>query len=151
MAARSRLRKLWKWFCFVGSCVCLCGLIGSRWVGVWLGTGSRAYAGVRYGALEVGLHPLASRSVAVGFSLEHYRDPYAWRTGFGGEWHDATHFSALIPLWPPFVCFGALAAVLWVRDKRAARAELVGHCSSCGYDRRGLESATACPECGSKH
>jgi hypothetical protein len=65
------------------------------------------------------------------------------------------NIAPLIPVLPGFAidaaAYGGAAMLLWsgqatlLRGRRRAR----GRCSACGYDRRGLASATAqCPECG---
>lgn len=53
-----------------------------------------------------------------------------------------------LPLWAP--ALGAGIPALWMlRRRRLAARTRAGLCPNCGYDRRGLPSATApCPECG---
>jgi hypothetical protein len=54
-----------------------------------------------------------------------------------------------VPLWPFVLITGLPAALLWSGDHARRRAERLGHCRACGYDRRGLAAQSPCPECGS--
>src|SRR5215468_5432569 len=44
-----------------------------------------------------------------------------------------------------FLCYPL--ALNWT-DMKASLRHRRGHCPACGYDRRGLPLAAACPECG---
>jgi hypothetical protein len=50
------------------------------------------------------------------------------------------------PLWPLMVVSALAATWLWRTDFVGRRRP--GLCPSCGYDRRGLDAAGPCPECG---
>jgi hypothetical protein len=49
-----------------------------------------------------------------------------------------------IPLWMPWLCIAGFTAWRF----RADRVKPPHLCRRCGYDRRGLDAAAACPECG---
>lgn len=54
----------------------------------------------------------------------------------------------VVPIWPFAVLAigsGCVCVRLGVRARRRAR---TGRCAACGYDLRGLEAGTRCPECG---
>jgi hypothetical protein len=55
----------------------------------------------------------------------------------------------VMPIWPLAViaCIGAL--LLW-RGELPERRGRLGLCIKCGYDRRGIGTNAACPECGAK-
>lgn len=53
-----------------------------------------------------------------------------------------------IPIWMFIVPASGVAGIAWWFDARARRSMLAGKCARCGYDRSGLESECACPECG---
>jgi hypothetical protein len=61
----------------------------------------------------------------------------------------------LLPDWPPFIANSVFwGGTFWLttgglRRWRRARRRERGLCLSCGYDRSGLASGAACPECGS--
>lgn len=67
--------------------------------------------------------------------------PFRWWFVFG-DWPMATWS---IPLWP-FVLLSVAASVYQCR--RVARSFAQNSCSTCGYDLRGLQEGTKCPECG---
>jgi len=60
----------------------------------------------------------------------------------------------LLPLWPGFLVNTAFYAILLFalaripRMVRRVMRRRRGRCISCGYDRGGLETTAACPECG---
>jgi hypothetical protein len=53
-----------------------------------------------------------------------------------------------IPLWAFFVASAIPAGLLWRGDLRVARYRKSGCCAACGYQRLGIASYSACPECG---
>jgi hypothetical protein len=61
---------------------------------------------------------------------------------------NARAFSFEFPLWPLVVVLGPLAVGLYLLDRRRSRREQAGQCERCGYDRAGLATEAACPECG---
>jgi len=54
-----------------------------------------------------------------------------------------------IPLWWVGVLIFIPTALAWQSDRRATSRARIGHCPACDYDRHGLSSSAACPECGS--
>ena len=52
-------------------------------------------------------------------------------------------YSALIPLWIPFLVSVIPTCILWLLDRR----NKIGVCDKCGYDLTGNVSGV-CPECG---
>ncbi len=58
------------------------------------------------------------------------------------------------PLWDGLALNTLVHATLWfgfftlVRMRITARRAMRGQCPRCAYDRRGLDAAAACPECG---
>ncbi len=51
-------------------------------------------------------------------------------------------------LWPIGLALLATGVPFAVSGRRIRRRARLGLCAACGYDRRGLESGAACPECG---
>jgi hypothetical protein len=86
-----------------------------------------------------------SRPMPVGLFFEREVRPHikfdAKFTPGGGGW------GVQAPLVIPAGLCGAVAAMLWWRERSERRRLLVGHCRECGYDLGGLTAAT-CPECG---
>src|SRR5437899_2734321 len=72
----------------------------------------------------------------------------AARPIFLPSWIDSgTHHKLDLPLWIPGLALLAGAAAL----RRLGRFDprmLAGHCSGCGYERKGLSQQAPCPECG---
>ncbi len=56
---------------------------------------------------------------------------------------------ASTPMWVPLLLVVGGASALWLRDVSFSRRKRLGHCTTCSYDRKGLETAALCPECGS--
>lgn len=54
----------------------------------------------------------------------------------------------LHPLWWGVFAMVGVTAVLWWMDRGRNRHADPWLCPSCGYDRRGLDPAAVCPECG---
>lgn len=69
------------------------------------------------------------------------------------QWNGRKVSMPWLPRWRGFVantCLFACSAgvLLWgIRIWRTRRAA-IGHCSTCGYDKRGLPEQSPCPECG---
>jgi len=53
-----------------------------------------------------------------------------------------------LPLYIPLAVSLTFTALLWRREFRHRRVAKAGACGVCGYDRRGLDAAAKCPECG---
>ena len=70
------------------------------------------------------------------------RSTFTGTIGIGGR-------HAMAPLYAPLVLGVAMgtAVLLWPATRGAWRRRR-GRCGGCGYSRRGLEAAAACPECG---
>ncbi len=63
---------------------------------------------------------------------------------------DVRGVEMLVPFWLPLAVTVVPTAWLWwgqIRRRRAARREMAGRCTECGYDRSLLADAK-CPECG---
>jgi hypothetical protein len=73
---------------------------------------------------------------------------YIYRHGFGFTWwyQESSFFarSWSIPLWPALLPFAGLYARQYARARWGRKP---WQCPQCGYDLRGLSTAT-CPECG---
>jgi hypothetical protein len=68
------------------------------------------------------------------------------------EWWFTHHYGVgmhrwAVPIWPFAL---ALAAAWWFTRPRSKRSgtTCAGACPSCGYDLRGLQAGSSCPECG---
>ena len=73
---------------------------------------------------------------------------YEWTQSIGSPFNGMTSRSLSVLLRPLAVAvFLAGAPLVWT-GRRAARRARLGHCPACGYDRAGLGSGKACPECG---
>lgn len=60
-----------------------------------------------------------------------------------------SHYRAVFVLtWPIGLALLATGVPLVVSGRRIRRRARLGLCAACGYDRRGLEADSACPECG---
>lgn len=71
--------------------------------------------------------------------------------GFDLDWvrtSVASTYGVTLPHWFVSVVLAAIALRLWIPHRRSARRRALGLCSRCGYDRKGLAPAAACPECG---
>jgi hypothetical protein len=47
-----------------------------------------------------------------------------------------------------FLFLQTTLAATWRKENIARRRLRIGHCPKCDYDRRGIPSASVCPECG---
>lgn len=52
------------------------------------------------------------------------------------------------PMWVPAAGLLLIGIAAWIPDVRAVLRRRRGRCPGCGYDRKGLDSAQPCPECG---
>jgi hypothetical protein len=87
-----------------------------------------------------------SRPMPLGLYYEHEGRPHIkWDAKLyppgNGAW------GLQVSLAFPIALFGLPAAGLWWLEKRDRRRALIGHCTKCGYDLKGLP-APHCPECG---
>lgn len=70
---------------------------------------------------------------------------FIWKFHFNSS---PTTSVLMIPLWSPLFIVVACTGLIWWRDRVMTRWEISGCCKKCGYDRRGLDATTKCPECG---
>jgi hypothetical protein len=113
----------------------------SRWLGVRLATSDCTCISVRSGLL-VWVRFYGPRQSYTGLNAGPFR-PGEWcwwfqevRGNFVRSWG--------MPLWVIVLPLGGGATAAWI----ARRGSVPGHCSRCGYDRRGLVGGAKCPECG---
>jgi hypothetical protein len=69
--------------------------------------------------------------------------PWRWR-----PWWFTPGTFVVLPLWLPLVIVGVPTSFLWYRARPSAARRHAGLCPKCGYDRRGIDAARPCPECG---
>jgi hypothetical protein len=160
--ARCRGRK----WALLSSCVLIAGLY---WCSIWAQFGVPTPPGE-----YLGLGPRSALRLAVGrggltIATAHVPNPptyprpalWGWMMSEGhAEWLPRYDHTAAavgggwdvrlvhIPWWIPLIAAAALAVRAWRADARAQRILSLGHCGVCGYDRKGIADATACPECG---
>lgn len=132
-------------------------LFGSLFELRW-STGTNAWINIGYGAVGAG------RIDAAQFDLRYPDTPWqttprGWSLRFTGVYlvevwpmyeRDPIRTSGWLPLWIPFMCAAIPTALLWRVELRVRRRARRGLCPACGYERHGLATDAACPECGSK-
>jgi len=141
-----RIRKLVKWSGAVVSLVFAVAWIGSSWWSIGRMTNTGFSVIVQSACVEVADPGLSGVSLPAAqwakggphFSLVWW---FKWQT-LGSGW------DLVVPLWAPVLLAVLVTAAAWRRDAFAKRIERAGHCSKCGYDRRGLPTDSLCPECG---
>lgn len=76
-------------------------------------------------------------------ALPPNRNAFAW-------WRMGVHndLSVTVPGWFPAAATFITTAIAWRLDRIARRRRRDGTCWKCGYERTGLASQAACPECG---
>lgn len=70
---------------------------------------------------------------------------FAW--WFRADWQPDRRSFAM-PFWFPIVIVAGMSAAAWRKDLLTRRHARLGHCAKCHYDRKGLDAAAPCPECG---
>ena len=78
--------------------------------------------------------------------VQDYYSEYRW--WFEVVWRTSVK-AFYIPLWFIVAVFAGIICFGWRAEHKARRARMHGGCPACGYDRRGLDSISNCPECGS--
>jgi hypothetical protein len=81
------------------------------------------------------------------WTIEPALGPWSW------AWHLETGIGSgyiAIPFWSMALLAAGITAIAWRLDIRARRRALGGLnlCTNCNYDRTGLATQAACPECG---
>ncbi|MEK6702200.1 MAG: hypothetical protein AABZ53_08050, partial [Planctomycetota bacterium] len=97
-------------------------------------SGKRSFYSKNADATRQPFQPMLSVGLA---RVERFRPPAGqttWVVGF--------------VLWPIGLALLATGVPFAVSGRRIRRRARLGLCAACGYDRRGLESGAACPECG---
>lgn len=81
---------------------------------------------------------------------EHTAPSWSWGFGIQQVPSHGGNFGMehTLPLWAPFLALGLPAGWAWRADAIIRRRERSHLCLRCGYDRKGLASDAACPECG---
>ncbi|CAG0996178.1 hypothetical protein PHYC_02577 [Phycisphaerales bacterium] len=139
----SRTRKVLKWSAAAATLALLAIWVCTRWFYLWLITSAGITIHINSGLIafgSVGSNP----GVTAGLTLQRHSRPRALRLWFESTPPGSLPYFAL-PLWLPAVAFAALTVIAW----RGGRPPSEGFCAACAYDRRGLDPAAACPECGS--
>lgn len=135
-----------KWTCTALAGLLLIAGIGSRWYWCYYNRSQSGNIGIARGLLHV------------TWQGEYYYDPpdQKWsvrRHEFPLKWWWSGDFRKpgkyiSIPLWMPALLFAVPAAFMWRRDWIKRRRANTNRCAHCNYDRTGLPSDRACPECG---
>jgi hypothetical protein len=145
--ARARIRKTTKWAVAAVSLVLLIAWLQSaQWEVSWTSPGG-VWIGIVCGRLSV-------HFMGQAFGVSPYgrldflptQAPFSWAVSWGrlNSWR-----AFAIPLWMFLAPALVLTSLLWKHDRLASLRESTGQFCQCGYDRRGLPAARACPECGS--
>jgi hypothetical protein len=110
------------------------------------------------------VHILSWKPIAAGWRTFESQEPWQWGWTDPADLPPGAHWRCGFLNWKlpgvlnhfemtlvyPVLAAGAAAAILWNADMRARRRARLRLCPACGYDRRGLATDAACPECGSK-
>lgn len=125
----------------------LCPLSRWLWAG-WFGPAGKPAVNVAMGGEQVVINVIKGPPpmAPYGPKLWWKTAPVSWAFWFHYRSYP-TVTQLVIPLWPLAVVPGAAAFLLW-RGELPARRRRLGQCVKCGYDRRGIDPAAACPECG---
>ncbi len=146
MAKRAGIRKVVKWGGLAVSVLLAIAWVGSCWYKVWWETPRTGLIAVQAGRFSL-MQPLWPLGFGEGgtFVFERFDPKMKWWFGWG-HWNGGRLVA--MPLWAPLLIVACATAVAWRADARARRLARVGACPACGYDRRGLDVGTVCPECG---
>jgi hypothetical protein len=108
-------------------------------------------AGWKHEAFESAVIPRSSRDdylraigaePFLGFAWKRHAQPVTF-TGPGPSPAPRQAIAVVVPYWAPAIAASALPMWwLWRRRRKS------GVCASCGYDLRGTQPTSACPECG---
>lgn len=101
----------------------------------------------------IGSEPQVSRGWTFSKTSEY-------RLDFGASWLAARSTSGpastalpylRLPIWPLVLALAALCALIWKHRLTHLHRIRRGACLACGYDRRGTDARSPCPECGQPH
>jgi hypothetical protein len=139
-----RPRRILKWAWLVAFCFVTCLWLSTLLIRFRLSVPRGITLGTYDGCVLLARNT-ASGQFPMGFyyrpeSRPHFKNELSFQSGPAGAW------SGRAPIWPMCLIAAMPTAWAWMSDARERRLLLVGHCSRCGYDRRGLEGL--CPECG---
>jgi hypothetical protein len=163
---RPRLRKWAKWACTLGAVVAVGVAAFSGFYSCSYGCVRKKGLSLRWVWLGAGQVGAWDESIPLGMSFP--QEPrwkvvqrIRWRWGFkevpglpgsDADWHAGVLYGRSphgnfygVNLAYPVLLTTIPAALLWYADRRRFGP---GACGGCGYDRLGLASDAACPECG---
>lgn len=140
---RSRTRKLLKWSTSAATLTLIAVWICSRWFYLWWVTSVGVAVNINSGLITFA-NTGANSGVSAGLTLQRHSQPRPLRLWFESPPPGSLPYFAL-PLWLPAAACAAISFLFW----RGGRPPSDGCCAACSYDRRGLDPAAACPECGS--
>jgi hypothetical protein len=144
-----RRRVLPRFRAWIGPALIL--LIGSAWVSTRWYASALAVGCVSVGVNDGGFkfNVYNQKLIKPSSGLHVVRNPlplaWKWKPVFR---RNPTSTLVWIPLWMPLtlvVVATAVGGTLRVRGRIRRR---FGHCPKCGYDLRGLQAGSPCPECG---
>lgn len=138
--------KTAKWAGAVG-----CVLLALVWIGsYWWDVRWQSQARFRFEVCSGGVVARAWHSSDIPRTgWKHSRSTGAFRWWIDSR-SGSTHQWIFVPLWVLVVPAVISTAVVWRRDVVLRRRTRAGLCSACGYDRRGIDAASPCPECGAE-
>jgi hypothetical protein len=147
MNPHPRIRKTAKWGGAV-VCVVLVGVwVSSTMLFAFVATPRGFYAEIVAGRLQT-MTSSDNHDVVPHTVWNAMRVPVTVRWWFSTGYLGPLRVLA-IPLWPPAALALAPTLLAWRLDALARRRARLNYCPSCNYDRRGLPTASLCPECGS--
>lgn len=148
-----RIQKGLKWTGASAAAVLVTVWVASRWwdVSAWCGN----VAGLNHvfvvhvwgGIVDINWEPTDPANGGFWDTwVRRYGGPnFFWWFSGRAEWPSGYVW---IPLWIPVVASLMVTGLAWRQDRRATSAGRQARCSECGYDRKGISGAAACPECG---
>ncbi len=146
MKLHSRIRKTAKWGGAAVTVLLVAVWIGSGWSTVIWQTSDRRFR-VTLQSGRIGLAEMFAKqdpkTSGWHFSTGDRRFDWMWAR------HTGRNFDARwLPMWVPALAAAMTTAMAWRRDALARRRARQNLCSTCNYDRTGLDAAAVCPECG---